>query len=83
LKNLKKCSVIIEKIFFRSIIRKINKIGEENLKRVLKETIILSRIKTADLIQGITKYFIEEKQLFLMMPYRSVFNFNFSKLFNF
>ena len=52
------------------IVRKINtEIGKENLLKVLKQTIILKRIKTGNLIQGITDYCIINKILYIKMKY--------------
>ena len=50
------------------MLRKIsNSIEKEDLKQVLKETIVLNRIKCDDLIHGISRYFIENKTLFILM----------------
>jgi len=42
-------------------------INKEDLTQILKETIILSRIKSGSLIQNVLSYFIEKKQLFVVM----------------
>lgn len=41
------------------------------MKQALKETIILTRIKCDDLISGFLGYFIENKTLYIVMPYNS------------
>jgi serine/threonine protein kinase len=52
------------------IIRKINtEIGKENLLKAVKQTILLKRIKTGNLIQGITDYCIINKILYIKMKY--------------
>ncbi len=52
------------------IVRKINtEIGKENLLKVLKQTILLKRIKTGNLMQGITDYCIINKILYIKMKY--------------
>ena len=55
------------------IIRSINTtLDKDHLKETLKEAIILTRIKCDNLIQGVLKYFIESKQLFLLMDFYQV-----------
>jgi len=55
------------------IIRSINaQLDKEHLTEILKETIVLTRIKCENLFQGVLKYFIENKQLFLVMDYYPV-----------
>jgi hypothetical protein len=53
-------------------LRKISSIDKEHLKQVLKEAIILTRIKCGNLIQNYSSYFIENKKLFLVMDYFEV-----------
>ncbi len=45
-------------------------IGTEALKEILKETIVLNRIKCANLIQGVLEYLIEnDKHLYIVMNF--------------
>lgn len=66
----------------RKILRRIlNTIDKADLKQVLKETITLSRIKCDGLIQNVSSYFIENKNLFIEMDYYPVsFCYNFLNL---
>ena len=55
------------------IIRSINaQLDNQHLTEILKETIVLTRIKCENLFQGVIKYFIENKQLFLVLDYYTV-----------
>ena len=60
--------------YLRLVIRSINaQLDKDHLKETLKETIVLTRIKCDNMIQGVSKYFIENKQLFVIMDYYPVY----------
>ena len=51
------------------LIRKINRKEAHKLERILKETIVLKRIKLENSLQGVIDYFIENKQLYIVQDY--------------
>ena len=54
----------------KRIIRKIkNTLNEDALRRTLQETIVYKRIKCDNLIHGVLDYFIENKELYIVINY--------------
>ena len=51
------------------MLKKINRdiLTDEQLKSTLKEAIMFTRIKNEDLLHNYLRYFIEDKQLFMVM----------------
>lgn len=47
-------------------------LDKEHVKEVLKEAIVLTRINCSEMIQSCTSYFIQEKQLFVVMDHFEV-----------
>ena len=55
-------------MFSRKVIKQINRdIGVDELKYTLKEAIMITRIQNADLLHNYARYFIQEKNLYLVL----------------
>ena len=57
------------------ILRRIKKnVDKQDLKEVLKDFIVLSRIRCDNLVQDVVRYFIENKQLYCLISYYDEIN---------